>query len=147
MSIDINNSLISDKGRYYDCKPRGAGFIVIFKADRPMVLLVKNKRGKWSYPKGGMERNENVLECAKREFTEETGLDLSTIEINQSKYFDESYTGCRYILSTYKNDIDRMYWVPNDPDNDIIKCEWFYIDKAPLSYNRRVILQEAINYV
>ena len=98
-----------------------------------MVLLVQNKKGKYSFPKGGIERNENVLECAKREFKEETGLYVSCIEIDEKRFFDECYTGCRYCLAVFKGDIDQTSWTPNDPDHDIVKCEWYYVDRTPLT--------------
>jgi len=37
--------------------------------------LFKNKdEGAWSIPKGEVESGEDLLECAKREFEEETGV-------------------------------------------------------------------------
>lgn len=35
----------------------------------------KKDEGAWSVPKGLVDRDENELECARREFTEETGFD------------------------------------------------------------------------
>lgn len=44
------------------------------------VLVVKGRHsGKWSFPKGHLESFENSLDCALRELTEETGVDLTGV--------------------------------------------------------------------
>lgn len=40
----------------------------------PRVLLVKNKRGGWGLPGGGIERGETPVAAVLREVEEETGL-------------------------------------------------------------------------
>ncbi len=48
---------------------------VVLISDNDRVLVVKGSRtGKYSFPKGHINSFENVRECAKREFHEETGL-------------------------------------------------------------------------
>jgi mRNA-decapping enzyme subunit 2 len=45
------------------------------------VLLVRGRRsGKWSFPKGHCQGDENDLECALRELKEETGVDIKDIK-------------------------------------------------------------------
>lgn len=52
-------------------------------------LLIKHNAGHWAFPKGHAEGNETPLESAKREFTEETGINnFKTIE---SVSFKEQY--------------------------------------------------------
>jgi 8-oxo-dGTP pyrophosphatase MutT (NUDIX family) len=56
------------------------------------VLLVKHKNTNsgsewWVPPGGGLEDNESIFECAKRETYEETGL---TVELGQILYLRES---------------------------------------------------------
>lgn len=67
-----------------------AGGIVIkrFK-DGFKVLLIKNGYGRWTWPKGNIERGETSKEAALREIKEEVGLkDLRAIErIEEVKYF------------------------------------------------------------
>lgn len=67
-----------------------------FKNKKPQFFIVhpggpfwKNKdKGAWSIPKGGVEKGENLLGCAKREFYEETG-----IEVSKKKEKDFIYIG------------------------------------------------------
>lgn len=38
------------------------------------ILLVCNKLGYWTFPRGHVEKNEDLLDAAKREISEETGI-------------------------------------------------------------------------
>lgn len=53
-----------------------AGVLLRFQDE---ILIVLSPEGKWSIPKGSVKSRETLLECAQREFREETGLvvDLS----------------------------------------------------------------------
>lgn len=48
-----------------------SGAIVI---NKNLILLVKETSGFWSFPKGKVKKKESLLETAKREVVEETGL-------------------------------------------------------------------------
>ena len=39
------------------------------------------KFNEWGFPKGRRDKNESTLQCAMREFSEETGIDLDSIKI------------------------------------------------------------------
>jgi bis(5'-nucleosidyl)-tetraphosphatase len=43
-------------------------------------LLMRDTR-KWDLPKGHLKKRETELECALREFNEETSIDISSIEL------------------------------------------------------------------
>jgi 8-oxo-dGTP diphosphatase len=44
------------------------------------VLIAKRKEGKWEFPGGGLEDNETLEECLKRELMEEMGVDVERLE-------------------------------------------------------------------
>lgn len=46
-----------------------------------VLLLFKQTRQKWFLPGGKAEFSENVLQTGKREFLEETGMELSNVEL------------------------------------------------------------------
>ncbi len=57
---------------------RKAVFIVTYAIEKEVIyyLLLKRKlhwKG-WEFPKGGLEKNENLIDTIKRELKEETGL-------------------------------------------------------------------------
>ena len=64
------------------------------KNNRLEVLLVhpggpywQNKEFRsWHIPKGGVNKNEDLLQAAIREFEEETGLPLTKVDIKKIKY-------------------------------------------------------------
>ena len=74
-----------------------AGFIV-FHDDGNEVnyLLLKNKKGKWDFPKGKVKKKESIFNAGKRELFEETGIyDITTID----GYFEKvSYKKKEYIF-------------------------------------------------
>ena len=68
---------------------------IILESPRKRYLLVQGRRtGKWSFPKGHMNPEENPWECAVRELREETGVILTTMPkherpflLRAAKYF------------------------------------------------------------
>jgi 8-oxo-dGTP diphosphatase len=67
-----------------------AGGIVIRRRGRGLkVLLIKDSYGRWTWPKGNIEKGESSKEAALREVSEETGLtNISIIDkIGQNQYF------------------------------------------------------------
>lgn len=54
-----------------DLKDVSAGCIIFSEES---VLIVKNKKISFSFPKGHIKKGESVFDCAKRELFEETGL-------------------------------------------------------------------------
>ncbi len=57
-----------------------AGGIVIGPEGK--VVLVQQHNNSWSFPKGGVEEGETLLEAAERETAEESGLtDLEFVEV------------------------------------------------------------------
>ena len=66
-----------------------AGGIVVRKKDKTWdVLLIKDMNDQWTFPKGLVEKGEEVLVAAKREMYEEVGIsDVSFIkELTSIRY-------------------------------------------------------------
>lgn len=59
-------------------KYRKTVFIVVYSKERKNITYLILKRKKhwrgWEFPKGGVEKNEKILDCVKREVLEETGM-------------------------------------------------------------------------
>ena len=72
-----------------------AGGIVIRRTpDGEKVLLIKDRFGYWTWPKGHLENDETPQEAALREIAEETGISNLAIidEIGEQKYSCSSGT-------------------------------------------------------
>lgn len=59
---------------------RPAAAVAIMDDDR-ILMLKRTDNGKWTLPGGTMELNESLIDCAVREVKEETGLDVSVIDV------------------------------------------------------------------
>ncbi len=60
-------------------KSQSAGGIVVNSQGK--IILVKHVEGTWSFPKGHVNQNEDILKVALREIYEETGLtDLELVK-------------------------------------------------------------------
>jgi len=75
------------------------------------------KFNEWGFPKGRKDRNESPVDCALREFGEETGMDVSKIKlINNIQPIEENLIGTNgipyrhiyYIAEIYNNDIPNI---------------------------------------
>jgi ADP-ribose pyrophosphatase YjhB (NUDIX family) len=69
--------------RDYPDRPVVGVGAVVFRDER--VLLIRRAKppraGEWSLPGGAQELGEGVLEAARREVREETGLELARVEL------------------------------------------------------------------
>ena len=113
-----------------------------------------------SFPNGGL-RGDRVLEGAKREWLEETGISTDRLRVVQGAHLDETGLGCRYLLArceapspgSGEPDEKAMVWWPpcEDPaDRDpIVQAQWMSLrdvfeGRSTLSRDRVGLLQRAI---
>ena len=66
--------------------PKGAGIVLFNEKDEVLTLLVdeelaKKNGGVLDLPKGAIEKNETVWQCAVRETFEETGINITTANL------------------------------------------------------------------
>ena len=107
---------------------RAAGGLVKNKKDEILMIF---RRGKWDLPKGKLDENESIEECAKREVQEETGLQhlkiIRPIEITYHTYVQfgkhnlkESYwylmkaTSDEKLIPQTEEDITEIVWAKKD---------------------------------
>jgi len=71
----------------------------------------------WEFPKGRRNYMEKDLECALREFQEETGINCNNISLIENLLpFEEIFTGTNY--KSYKNKYFLAFFKKSDHDND-----------------------------
>lgn len=109
----------TDRDKYYRKK---AGAIIYDDSGR--YLLVQSRGEKWGFPKGTMEDNETIQECAIREVYEETGIVLTLEEIEKAS--TKRISRCTYyrIQRTYNPSLS----IPDIEENDSTGIVWVYID-------------------
>ncbi|MFZ2390772.1 MAG: NUDIX domain-containing protein [Minisyncoccales bacterium] len=105
-----------------------AGGVVINEYDE--VIVVNQRGGSWSLPKGHIEKNETELEAAIREIYEESGvknLELIKTLGSYERYglYDQSSLKTRtiFLFKTVKQNLN-----PVDPDNP--EALWIHKNKA-----------------
>ena len=67
-----------------------SGGVVVRKTGNSFaVLLIKDSYGRWTWPKGHIDKNESSEEAALREISEEVGIENTVIigKIGQQQYF------------------------------------------------------------
>ena len=112
-------------------------------------LLVHRLEGFWELPKGHAEDNENDLEAARREFSEETGL--INIKILKEKTFENTYFYKRGGETVYKTVKYYLGLVPAGEEVRIQKEEmddykWAEFDEARRTLthqNSKELLEDA----
>lgn len=138
---------------------KSAGILLYrFRNEIPEVLLVhpggpfwaKKDTGVWSIPKGEIEENEDPFAAAKRETTEETGINLATLDASSFIELSPVKIKSGKIIFTWavEGDFDtneiksnpfEMEWPPKSgqkkqfPEAD--KAGWFSIEEAKIKVN------------
>ena len=94
--------LIHELGKCHGRAPRGSGIISLcWLQGGQHVCLCAKRKGKMRFPKGARKKadDESILECARREWSEETGISLSRVRFLPGAHLDEAHTGTRYLLA------------------------------------------------
>lgn len=69
---------------------------IVYKIENgtPFILILKDPRGKWTFPKGLVEENEDLVLCAVREIREEVGVsDVAFVSELGSVHYKYTFDG------------------------------------------------------
>jgi 8-oxo-dGTP pyrophosphatase MutT (NUDIX family) len=108
--------------------------VIIFSADKKVLMLHRTDNDCWCFPGGGVELGESVEETAKREVFEETGLtvdDLRLFEVFSGK--DQYY---KYPNGDEVYNIDIVFMTNNyrgiaNSNDESYGFRFFCIDELP----------------
>lgn len=120
-----------------------AGLLMYRKKDKRVEVFLVHPGGPffkhrddgiWGIPKGEQHDNEDLLVCAKREFTEETGIQIKTkkflylgfIEYNNKKVYAWAFGGGLPDNFVLKSNPSKFGW----PEID--RGEFFSLEEASL---------------
>ena len=98
----------------------------------------------WEFPKGRKEFNETEIECALREFEEETGVPNQSVQlIDNVSGFDENYVGTNYVAYKHRYFLAQMNYELNADNNnsksppltnfqqtEVSRLEWKTLDQC-----------------
>ena len=70
-------------------KPNHIGATILIHYDGKVLLESRKDSDRWAFIGGGLLLNETLLECAKREAFEETGIVLADEDIEFGKLYDD----------------------------------------------------------
>ena len=98
---------------------------VVFNSDNQILMIYRN--GKWDLPKGKLENNESMRECAIREIREECGIqDLEIIDYLQDTYHTYEIDGKSILKRTawFKMKAKGNMQLTPQIEEGISKAEW-----------------------
>jgi len=94
--------------------------IVLYVEQTRRVLLLKNRKGHWDYPKGAVTAGESHITTAIREFSEETGLTRDMVSsISNPAEFEYTYD----VRGRIKRVTLYLATVAEQPENHTLKCD------------------------
>ena len=102
---------------------------LVERTDNKLLFIFRNN--KWDLPKGGVEKNELIIEAAKREVTEETGVADLIVQNSLSETYHIFKKGKRFRLKkTYWFNMSTSYTGQLQPqiEEGILKTEWISKD-------------------
>ena len=112
---------------------------VVLKNDKNQFLAVSRKDNyqDFGFPGGKVEENESLMDAAKRETFEETGLIIDNLKIVYQGYDDHSYMATCFLadwsgeihVQDTKNETGKVQW---------LEKEYFIHDSSFSKYNEIV---------
>lgn len=130
-----------------------AGGVIFNPEGKVLLILVQDQWGKWTFPKGLIEKGETPQRAAMREVKEEVGLDAEVVtELSKTDHW--------YIAKWEKNKPKvhkTVYWflmkASGDPipqKDEINDARWFSpkeLENLQMYENTNELVQEALQYI
>ncbi|MGR3764369.1 NUDIX domain-containing protein [Rossellomorea sp. NS-SX7] len=104
----------------------------------------KNEEKRWSVPSGGLEPNESIQECCKREVWEETGYKVEVGKHVYTKWGSEGEISTEILY--FETTIIGGDATIQDPDGLIHGIEWVPIEELrnlPLAFPEDISIMES----
>lgn len=134
--VEPTNNFIQ-KNIYYNRNKKKAG-VFMYDPSLKKILLVQSNNNLWGPPKGTLNYNETVKDCALREVYEETGITVlpekftKAININnRATYFYMEKQVCHVQIpkNIYHNDATGISWINIHCLKDCIKNNIIILSK------------------
>ncbi|MBE6445486.1 MAG: RNA pyrophosphohydrolase [Alphaproteobacteria bacterium] len=122
--------------------------IVVFNQNKKVLMCARADSDdfNWQFPQGGIDKNEKIIDAAKRELKEETGI--TSVELVAKMPKSLRYDFPDYVLAKFKNNKfvgQDQYWVlfyfngddseinfnTNPKEVEFKAYEWVDISEAP----------------
>ena len=101
----------------------------ILKNEDKILLLnhigINSENIFWNFPGGGIENKESIEECLKREFIEETGIEISIGQLFEIREFIKSpFHAIEFYF--FVNSVSKDVILGSDPEHNILsEFRWF----------------------
>jgi ADP-ribose pyrophosphatase YjhB (NUDIX family) len=103
---------------------------VLFNSHRQVLLIKRNQApamGLWSIPGGKLEPGESLVESCRREFQEETGLEVKIKSI--VAVVDRRIEGFHYVIVDFLAELlDVNHFIPV-AQSDVSEAKWIGLDE------------------
>jgi bis(5'-nucleosidyl)-tetraphosphatase len=120
---------------------RSAGVVVVRRFDGAPRCLLLRCYGYWDFPKGEVEPGEEPLQTARREVTEETGLEDLDFRWGEAFVETPPYAGgkvARYYLAESRTGAVTLPINPELGHPEHHEYRWVDLNEAPALLNGRV---------
>ena len=86
---------------------------LIYDSKKQKILLAKEANGKWDFLGGGLDFNESVEDCLKRELEEESGLKVTWVNFQPSYFLTAKKFGKVWYANVfYKVKVKDLNFIP-----------------------------------
>ncbi len=125
-----------------------ADIVLVTREVQPRVLLIQRARepfaGSWALPGGFVNPDEPIVDAAKRELHEETGLEISTLEPLYTTGDPGRDPRGWTISIAFLARVEAGTLQPKAGD-DAAAVKWFRLNKLPkLAFDHAMLVQRAI---